>query len=335
MNARSRALRTAALALALALAGAAPARAADVDPATVSAARALAEEGLDLFDKGQYAAALDRFERAEALFKAPTLGLHAARCLEQLGQLVEASERYLQVSRMPLDASASDAFKAAVADAARAYEELRPRVPRLAVAVRGAPEREVQVSIDQKPVPAALVGVLRPINPGAHVVDGAWAGRGVRREVTLSERQEATVVLDFPAPRPGPGGPGPGPGRGPDAGPAPALLHRTLGWAAVGTGAAGLVLGGITFGVTSGLRSDLIDLGCNEDVECPDTPEARDKLGSYNAVRLVPAPAFIVGGALVAGGVALLLTAPSAPAPRGAALRPWITPWGAGIAGVF
>ncbi|AUX40519.1 hypothetical protein SOCE26_019200 [Sorangium cellulosum] len=335
MNARSRALRTAAvaLALALALASAASARAADVDPATVSAARALAEEGLDLFDKGQYAAALDRFERAEALFKAPTLGLHAARCLEQLGQLVEASERYLQVSRMPLDASSSDAFKAAVADAAKAYEELRPRVPRLAVQVRGAPEREVQISIDQKPVPAALVGVLRPINPGPHVVDGVWAGRGVRREVALPERQEATVVLDFTAPRPGPGPAGPG--RGPDAGPAPALLHRTFGWVAVGTGAAGLVLGGITFGVTSGLRRDLIDLGCTEDVACPDKPETRDKLGSYNAVRLVPAPAFIVGGVLAAGGVALLLTAPSAPAPRGAAVRPWITPWGAGIAGVF
>jgi hypothetical protein len=96
------------------------------------------------------------------------------------------------------------------------------------------------------------------------------------------------------------------------------------------------VVGGITFGITSARRGELIDLGCTEDVVCPDTPKTRAKLGSYNDLRLVPAPAFIVGGALAAGGVALLLTAPSAAArPKGAAVRPWISPWGAGIAGVF
>ncbi|AUX19618.1 hypothetical protein SOCEGT47_000700 [Sorangium cellulosum] len=342
MNARSRPLRIAAITTALALTLATPARAADVDPATVSAARALAEEGLDLFDRGQYAAALDKLDRADELIDAPTVGLYAARCLEQLGRLVEASERYLYVSRMPLDASASDVFKAAVADAGKAYKDLRARVPRLAVTVLRAPEREVQITIDGKPVPPALVGVSQPVDPGEHVVEGAWAGRVIRREVSLPERNEATIALDFAAtgapvaPHPPPAAGAPvAPRPPPAAGGTPLVTQRALGWIAVGTGAAGLVAGGITFGVASGLRSDLVRLGCTEAVECPDTPATRDKLGTYNTVRLVPAPAFIAGGVLAAGGVALLFTAPSTPKSRGATARPWISPWGAGIVGVF
>ncbi|WP_437897237.1 tetratricopeptide repeat protein [Sorangium sp. So ce124] len=330
MRARSSVSGTATIAFALALALVATARAADVDPATMNAARALAEEGLDLFDKGQYAAALDKFGRADQLIQAPTIDLYAARCLEQLGRLIEASERYLQVSRTSLDASASDVFKAAVADAGKAYDDLKPRIPRLAVGVRGAPEREVQITIDGKPMPPALVGVSQPVDPGKHVVEAVWTGRVVRREVALQERQEAAVALEFPV------GVRPPIVLPPPAGPAPGTTQRVLGWTAVGTGAAALVAGGVTFGITSALRGELIDLGCTEDVVCPDTPKTREKLGSYNDMRLVPAPAFIVGGALAAGGVALLLTAPSAAAkPKGAAVRPWISPWGAGIAGVF
>ncbi|WP_437734334.1 tetratricopeptide repeat protein [Sorangium sp. So ce1335] len=336
MNARSRALGTAVIALALALA--APARAADVDPATVNAARALAEEGLSHYDKGEYEAALDKLQRADELIQAPTIGLYAARSLERLGRLIEASERYLQVSRMQLDDSASDVFKAAVADAERAYNDLKPRIPKLAVAVRGAPEREVQITIDGKPVPPALVGVSRPVDPGKHVVEGAWAGRVVRREITLPESDESAVTLEFPVAPPKP------PVVPRRAGPSPEIAQRVFGWTAVGAGTAGLVVGGITFGVASALRGDLIGLGCTERVECPDTPQTRDKLGSYNRVRLVPAPALIVGGVLAAGGVALLLTVPSASstsstssksASGGAAAHAWISPWGAGIAGVF
>ncbi|WP_437279029.1 tetratricopeptide repeat protein [Sorangium sp. So ce375] len=320
---------TATIAFALALTLATTARATDVDPATVNAARALAEEGLDLFDKGQYAAALDKLGRADQLIQAPTIGLYAARCLEQLGRLIEASERYLQVSRTSLDDSASDVFKAAVADAGKAYDDLKPRIPRLAVRVRGAPEREVQITIDGRPMPPALVGVSQPVDPGKHLVEAAWAGRNARQEVTLKEREEAAVALEFPGVRPPVILP-------PPAGHAPGTTQRVLGWTAVGTGAAALVAGGITFGVTSALRSDLIDLGCTKTVVCPNTPKTRDKLGTYNDMRLIPAPAFIVGGALAAGGVALLLTAPPAGAkPKGAAVRPWISPWGAGIAGVF
>lgn len=298
------------------------ARAADVPPEDMSAARSLAEEGLANFDKGQFQAALDKLKRADDLVHAPTTGFYTAKCLEKLGRLVEASERYLGVSRIQLDASASDAFKAAVADSAKAYQALKPQIPALAIGVRGAPDREVQATIDGKAVPAALMGVNRPADPGKHVVEGRWGERVVKREVTLQEGAREEVILDFSS------------ASGPVA---PGGAQRTVGWAAVGAGAAGLVLGGVTFGVASGMRSDLIAGGCadKDKVFCPDTPDLHDKVGSYNSLRGVPAPALIAGGVLAAGGLVLILTAPSAPKSQAAAIRPWISPWGGGISGVF
>ncbi len=307
---------------ALTLAIAAPSRAADVDPATLSAARALAEEGLALYDKGQFAAALDKLDRADALIHAPTTGLYAARCLENLGRLVDASERYLQVSRLQLEPSAKDVFKTAVVDAGKAYEALKARIPKLAIGVRGAPDKEIQVSMDGKALPAALVGVNRPTDPGTHAIEGKWGERVVKRTVVLKEGATEEVILDFTG----------------AAGPAqPGSPLRTVGWVAAGTGVAGLVLGGVTYGVGLSMRSDLVASGCSQSLECPDTAAIRDKVDAYRTVGGIAAPAFIAGGVLAAGGVVLILTAPSTqPSKAGsAALRPWISPWGAGVTGVF
>src|SRR4051812_4084136 len=95
-------LRPVASAVVIALALlAAPARAQSLDDSTRSAARGLGEEGIALFDRGDYAGALARFERAEAVVRMPTLSLRAAWCLEKLGRLVEAAERYLVTTALP------------------------------------------------------------------------------------------------------------------------------------------------------------------------------------------------------------------------------------------
>ncbi len=99
-----------------------PAAPQDADEATRNAARKIAEEGLSLFQGGQYAEALDRFERAGALVRAPTMGLMAGRSLVKLGRLVEASERFLAVTRMTLAKDASDAFRKAQVDAGKERE---------------------------------------------------------------------------------------------------------------------------------------------------------------------------------------------------------------------
>lgn len=110
-----------------ALALAPPAFAQPPDEAAQSAARTLGLAALTLYDQGDYPRALEKFEQAYLVYKAPTLGLGAARCLVKLGKLVAASERYSEVARTELDPSATIAFRQAKEDSlAAATNPLAP-----------------------------------------------------------------------------------------------------------------------------------------------------------------------------------------------------------------
>src|SRR4051794_32634489 len=72
------------------------------DDAPRNSARLLADEAKELFERGQFDGALDRYRRAEALVRVATLGVRIARCLDKLGRLNEAAEKYLAVLRVDL-----------------------------------------------------------------------------------------------------------------------------------------------------------------------------------------------------------------------------------------
>src|SRR5512145_3312082 len=92
------------LALAAAVLATPPAWAesAQVDDATRGAARTMGQEGLDAYDAGKYGEAVEKLGAAYAAAAVPTLGLWLARALAKSGQLVEASERYGEVTRLKL-----------------------------------------------------------------------------------------------------------------------------------------------------------------------------------------------------------------------------------------
>ncbi len=46
--------------------------------------------------------------------------------------------------------------------------QLWPRIPNLVVAVEGAGENDVSVTLDGKPIPSSLLGEEQPANPGPH-----------------------------------------------------------------------------------------------------------------------------------------------------------------------
>src|SRR5688572_21582724 len=73
---------------------------------TRAAARDLGAEGVEAFQAGNFQAASDKLARAYEILRVPSLGLWSARALAKVGKLVEASERYLDVTR--LDASKGD-----------------------------------------------------------------------------------------------------------------------------------------------------------------------------------------------------------------------------------
>ena len=179
------------------------ARADEPDAGTRMAARELAVSGAEAFDKQDFATALDHFQRAESLYKVPSISVMVARCLARVGRVVEAVDKYEETLRVPLDAAAPEAFQRAVADATTEVEGVRARVARLELRLPADAPPGVQVMLDDRPVPPALLGVPKPVNPGTHRLSARAPGRTpYTADVTLREggRQTVEIALETAAP---------------------------------------------------------------------------------------------------------------------------------------
>src|SRR5688572_18101105 len=121
-------------------------------------ARSLANDASSAYRAGNFVAAYDGFNRAFQLVKVPMLGVWSARSLFELGRLVEASERYRDVLKLNLPADAAEGEHQALATAQAELDQLLPKIPTLTVSIQNASVEEVQLTLDGKPMPAALVG---------------------------------------------------------------------------------------------------------------------------------------------------------------------------------
>lgn len=267
--------------------GAALAQPAAPDEGTRNAARALAEEGDRLLADGDFVGAIDRFSRAWSLVPAPTIGVRWARALAAQDRLIAAEERYVATLRTPLAEDAPPPFRAAVQEATAELAALRPRIPRLTI-VRAAGVGAVR--LDGKDVPEALLGVPRPVDPGAHEVTAANASVA-RFELDDGEKKriELTPLVA---------------GIDPDA----AAGRRTAAWVAFGVGAAGLGVGLVAGGIALGNKSSLDD-ACRDDGGCP--ADSADDLDGFRGAGTVATVGFVIAGLGAASGAIILLTLPS------------------------
>jgi tetratricopeptide (TPR) repeat protein len=321
-----------------------------------AAARAIGEEGLTFYDQGRYVDALDRFDRADNLVQAPTLGLMAARSLEKLGRLVEASERYRHVAQMKVNANALEVFKQAQQAAAKEGDALEPRIPKVDVSVQGPGAAEVStVLLDGRGVSPSLLGSARPISatvpadPGDHRFEAkASAGEAFER-VTLAEGDKARVVLTLSAsPNKNllPSGQAAKPevaasgGSGDEkSSPRPERrgdTQRTIGWVSIGVGAAGLATGIIAGSVAAAKREDFSGMCDEQERICPRSVEG--DVGTYNTLRPVSTVGFVIGGVGLATGIVLLATLPRGGARYSSGkvqVTPWVGPASAGLRGTF
>jgi len=178
-------------------------RADEADAGTRVAARELAMSGAEAFDRQDFATALDRFRRAESLYKVPSISVMVARCYAGMGRLVEAIDKYEETRRVPLDAAAPEAFQRAVADATTEVEAARARVARLELRLPTDAPPGVQVMLDERVVPRALWGVPTPVDPGAHHVTARAMGRApyaAELELPEGDQQILQIVLQPAAP---------------------------------------------------------------------------------------------------------------------------------------
>lgn len=320
----------------------------DVD---LAAARRLAEAGSVDYKKGDYAAALTKLERAYDLVKVPKLGLWYARSLAKNGKLVEAAERYAEVTRLEATGPKAAEQKVSQAEATTEREQLLRRIARLTITIEGVPSSAVQLTVDGLAMASSLIGKARHINPGKHLIQAKHQDEVVEKELTIGEGERLAIALQLsptedtnalvPLANPEPPPVQPTlPANEPFAATnkpklAPSehgTLQRTAGWVAVGIGGAGLVVGTVTGILVLSKKSQLEDSG-----DCPDHKctlgTQHDTVTSYNALRTVSAASFVIGTIGAATGVSLLLTAPKRSMEP--SITAWLGPAAAGVRGRF
>jgi hypothetical protein len=326
----------AALACAAALLAAAPARAQTIDPATRSTARKLGQEALKLYDDGEYAAALAKLDTADRLVPTPTLGLYAARCLAKLGRWVEASERYLDVSRMPLDRSAPPLMRKAQADAVVEREKLLPTIPQLVIRLEGPRGEGVTVTVDDKPLDLGLIGEKRAVDPGMHRASAKRADAETSGEAALKPGQTSQILLTLPPLPP------------PPEERSPPL--RVVGWVGVGLGAAAGVFAAVNGGISLAQEKTLLaKCGASHDA-CP--PSLAGTLSTYRVTTKLTTAGMVTGLVALGFGIPVLALSPRSewvdahgkpvpppqdhrPAARGPRVETFVTLGGAGVRGIF
>jgi hypothetical protein len=221
----------------------------------------------------------------------------------------------------------------------------------LLVKLSDSSAKDVVVTMDGEPLPAALVGIARPVDPGEHKVSA-------RGEATAADEQTITVpeggkmeleLRLHPAPKLTPDQ---GPKKDatsipPATEPADPTLSY-VGYSALGIGGTGVIVGSVFLGLGFATRSDADAAyercGSEACVEGSAGQKETDELDAdANLQQTVGVVALAVGGAAAVTGLVLVLIAPSdegagdatdrgAP---GVSLRPSIGPSWLGVSGTF
>jgi hypothetical protein len=303
----------------------------EVDDRARSAARTLAEDGVNALQAGDAATAVDKLERAYQIIKLPTVGLWAARALVKSGRLVTGAERYLDVTRF--SGSADPRQEQAKADAAKEHDQLQPRIPTVTLALEGGAVAGTSFTLDGDPVSVALVGTPIPVDPKHHLVRATRGDQSSEGAFDITEGQKLTVTLKLggsaTAPVAAPvtvATPTPPPADDAQADSSHKFWNtqRTIGVAVGGAGVVAAVVSGI---FTAGALSKKSDAGCNDGGGCT-SQTGIDKLSDARSAGNVATITGIAGLALIGAGVVVFVTAPSTDSGASVALSSGILPGG-------
>ncbi len=297
---------------------ASPAYAQEASSQDIAQARQLGGQAQAAYDKGDFTESEKLWTAAAKLYtQAPTLTLGLARTQAKLGKVVAAQESYNKIVReWGNNPNPPPAFKDAVEAAKTEVVAVSAKVASVTVSVEGP--TNPQVTIDGQPVPAAALGLKRPVDPGSHKVTATADGykpadttfsvtEGGSAAATLKMEKAAGAVAVAPVPGPAGAGPASSTEPGADVGTGKGSSNKTLAIVAFGVGGAGLVVGAITGAIALGKAGDL-KTACDANKTCPAT--SKSDVDSYKSVGTISTIGFIVAGVGGVAGVVLLLTAP-------------------------
>lgn len=300
-------------ACALTLLGVLAARPADAQPRDEAAtADRLFEEGRNLLEQGDYAAACPKLRASYGMDPAVGSLLALALCEERAGRIATATALYRDVvvrARAQKDADREQAARARI-------DALAPEVPRLRV-VAGQPVATspgLQWYVDGDRHEALVLETGAPFDPGPHLVEVRDAGGRSRRvEVELRRGASQTVTIDGWESAP-PGSPPrvavAAPSSSAPAEPAPPSRG---GLGSVQT--AGLVVGGVGLvGLAIGTVFGVLALGDTDGLDargtCDDVPDFDACAADYDAAQrdaTISTVGLVAGGVLTAAGVGMIV----------------------------
>ena len=278
-----------------------------------AAAEALFNEGRSLVAHGKYTEACPKFEASQQLD--PGLGtlLNLAECYEKLGKTASAWAEYREA--IPLArASGSKVRQDLATERAAALES---RLSMLTIRAMGGSEEAsgLEIRRDGLPVQPAELGSPIPVDPGPHTIEAAAPGK-MKWSSTVQVTEAAKFAVEVPALKSLASDASPPP---PAAKPveAPPLDQGAHSGSGSGQRTAGIVVGaigvvGVGIGAVFGLGAS--SKWSDAKAKCTAYPygcsqESLDARSSAQSKASVATIAFIVGGAAIAGGAVLWLTA--------------------------
>jgi len=305
-------------------------------------ARVLADEGLKLYEEGQYDEAIERFREAEGHFHALTILLMLARAYDKNGEMLKAQGVYHRIVKEELVNYAPRVFFQSQETAKQELAALTQRIPTLEITIRGVPLDDVQITLDGVTVKNTLAGQPLPQNPGKHTVVVTLPSREpVRRTVVLSEGTQERVAIEM-RPMAGPTGAAAGNSAWAerDASRVSRDAQPSEPWYL--PGAIALGVGGLALGVGTVTGAIALSKVSELDAKCPERrcgESARESYETTGTLTTASTVGFAVGGGALATGAALLfLLRPASASPvDGAGRRAdmLLGPGWVGAAGVF
>lgn len=259
------------------------------DPA---AAQSLFYDARSLMRAGRYGEACPKLEESLRLDPGVGTQFNLADCNEQIGKITTAWAGFLDVAAQSRRANQHDREKLARKRAAA----LEPRLPRLVIDVNGD-SAGLEVQRDGGLVGGAAWGAAIPVDPGTHRISASAPGRPPW-ETTVQTPEGATVRVSVPRDL--------APVLGPPSVARRGSAQRTIGWLSAGLGVAAVGVG-LGFGLAS------LAHGSDSRTHC--TGDACDATGlalREDAIRSgsIATIATLAGGAALAGGLILVITAP-------------------------
>jgi serine/threonine-protein kinase len=283
-----------------------------------AAAEALFQQGTALMEEKRYAEACDKLAGSQELDRALGTMLYLADCYEQAGRTASAWALFREAAESSKHAGQADREQIATERAA----SLEARLSKLELRV--APARRVpglELRLNDVLVPTASWNSPLPVDPGPLRIEARAPGKKPwHTQVTVAEGP-ATQAVDMAALENAPAPPSP-PASLPEraAAPAPSSSQRVVGYVIGAVGVVALGAGGF-FGYRAYSLNKKSKGECRDEDPNACTPSGVDLREDAKSAAVLSTIVTVGGGALVVGGLTLVVTAPSAPSSSDAPRR--------------